>query len=68
MLFVEQNPLSVISGATLPERFPEQVIIGIESNTLNFVEHSFGGNSVKSIPTRVFITLEGLFILRLKAW
>tara|TARA_B110000879_G_C10863108_1_gene389983 strand:+ start:301 stop:477 length:177 start_codon:yes stop_codon:yes gene_type:complete len=58
MLFVEQYPLSVISGATLPERFPEQVTIGIESSTLN---------SVKSKHTKVFITLESLFILLLKA-
>ena len=34
MPFVEQKPLSVISLATLAERLPEQVIIGIESSKL----------------------------------
>ncbi len=63
MLLVEQYPLSVISGTTLPERFPEQVTIGIESNTLKLVEHSFGANSIKSMPTKVLITLDSLFIL-----
>ena len=41
---MEQYPLSVISGAILPERFPEQVTIGIESSTLNSEEHSFSVN------------------------
>jgi hypothetical protein len=66
MLFVAQYPLSVISDATLPERFPEQGTIGTESSTLDFIQHSFVVNSFKSIPTEVFITLESLLIRWLK--
>ena len=66
MPFVEQNPLSVISLATLPERLPEQVMIGIESSKLLSSTQSDGtnllirleDNILKASPKRLSLILK----------
>ena len=66
MPFVEQNPLSVISLATLPERLPEQVMIGIESSKLLSLTQSDGtnllirseDNNLKASPRRLSLILK----------
>jgi hypothetical protein len=64
---VEQYPLSVKSLATFPNRFPEQIIIGIESNKLWLEKQLVGKYSISNALSKLLKASDKLFNLLLNA-